>query len=104
MGLPFSMMDWDCWPPRARLPNINPKVRTNHAARTGQRWRALQTATLTVQGSRFRTVGPAVNSLSTLLLLRALSQALPGSRPPTVRGIGRGYAVAAVAWTPMPPH
>src|ERR1035437_3032180 len=68
---PLSMIDWEFCPPRATLAIIRPMVKTNQSARTGQRWRELQTATLTVHGSRLRAAGPAVSSLSTCCLLRA---------------------------------
>ena len=38
-------------PPAARLPANSPIVATNHRTNTGQRWRALQSATRTVHGT-----------------------------------------------------
>src|ERR1035437_7444820 len=71
MVLPLSITDCERWPPAATLANISPRVKTNQAPRTTQRWRALHTATLTVQGSRPRTGAPWRISLSTgELLLR----------------------------------
>ena len=39
-------------PPAATLAAKIPNVNTNHRTKTGQRWRALQPATRTVQGGR----------------------------------------------------